>query len=88
MSTFVPPASPVIGQAAAAVLVEEPEIDLRVCVSLFCGELEKARGLAVVLRNTAKAVPVVDPQIVLSAWESLFCGELARQGVTRCACSV
>ena len=36
---------------------------LRQGVPLVCCELEEARGLAVVLRNTTKAVSVVDPEI-------------------------
>ena len=45
--------------------VEEPEIALPVCVSLVGGELVKARGLALVLRQAATALLVKDPEIGL-----------------------
>ena len=43
----------VLRQAAKALLVGDPEIELRPGVSLFCGELVEAGCLAVVLRQTA-----------------------------------
>jgi hypothetical protein len=49
---------------------------LRVCVSLVCGELVEARGLAVVLRQAATALLVEDPETGLREGISLICGEL------------
>jgi hypothetical protein len=65
-----------VPSAATAVLVEDPETDLPVCVSLVCSELEETRSLAVVLRQAATAVRVEDPEIFLRSCVSLVCGEL------------
>jgi len=48
----------------------------REAVSLVCGELIEARGLAVVLRQAATAAFVEEPEIGLPACVSLVCGEL------------
>ena len=49
---------------------------LRRGVSLVCGELVKARGLAIILRQAAAAVRVEEPEIVLRRGNSLLGGEL------------
>ena len=56
-----------------AVVVVEPEIELRVGVALFGGEAEPAHGLGVVLGDTL-AGGVHEPEIELRAGESLFGG--------------
>ena len=57
----------VLRQPATPVRVEPPEKVLRICLSLVGGELEEARGLAIVLTQPATTVRVSMP-------ETLFAG--------------
>jgi hypothetical protein len=66
----------VLRQAATAMLVEEPEIDLRRCVSLVGGELAEARGLAIILWQPTAALRVEEPEIAPPASVSLVGSEL------------
>jgi hypothetical protein len=63
-------------KAALALRVGNPEIELRGRNSLIGGELEEARGLAIVLRQAATAIGVEDSEIVLRGGVSLVGGEL------------
>src|SRR5258708_12909034 len=61
----------VLGEAAAAQLVKEPETGLSGWVSLVCGELVETCGLAVVLRQATTALLVEEPEIGLRFGVSL-----------------